>query len=88
MESVLRKARVHRNGTIFTYADDIDIIGRTKRDVTAAFSAFEWDSTKIPDLPVNEGKMKYMLSTSRLLRQLRNLFTLAPPLPLEMMVGL
>ena len=48
MESVLRKARVHRNGTIFqtsvqllACADDINIIGRTKRDVSAVFSAIE-----------------------------------------------
>ena len=48
MDSVLGKAGVHRNGTIFrksvqvlAYADDIDIIGRTKWDVTAAFSAIE-----------------------------------------------
>ena len=27
------------------YGDDIDIIGRTKRDVTAAFSAIEQEST-------------------------------------------
>ena len=46
MESVMKKAGIHRNGTIFqksghllAYADYIDIIGRTKRDVTAAFSA-------------------------------------------------
>ena len=70
MESVLRKAGVHRNGTIFyksvqllAYADDIDIIGRTMRDVTAAFSAIERESAKM-GLAVNEGKTKYMLSTS------------------------
>ena len=49
MESVLRKARVHRNGIIFqksvqllAYADNIDIIGCSKPDVTAAFSGIEW----------------------------------------------
>ena len=70
MESALRKAAVHRNGTIFyksvqllAYADDIDIIGRTMREVTAAFSAIERESAKM-DLAINEGKMKYMLSTS------------------------
>ena len=70
MESVLRKTGVHRNGTIFQknvhlleYADDSDIIGRTKRDVTAAFSAIERKSTKM-GLAVNEGKTKYMLATS------------------------
>ena len=42
-----------RNATIFkkivrllAYADDVDIIGRTKRDLTVAFSAIERDSTK------------------------------------------
>ena len=71
MESVLRKAEAHRSGTIFqksvqlvAYADDIDIIGRTKRNVTAAFSAIERESTKI-GLAVNEGKTQYMFSTSR-----------------------
>ena len=46
MESALRKAGVYHNGTIFqnsvqllAYADDIDIIGHTKRDATAVFSA-------------------------------------------------
>ena len=53
MENVLRKVEVHRNGTIkkypevFAYADDIDIIGRSKRDVTADFSAIERESTKM-----------------------------------------
>ena len=54
MESVPRKAGVHRNGTIIqksvqllAYADNIDIIGCTKLDVTAAFSAIEWESTKM-----------------------------------------
>ena len=61
----------HRSGTIFqksvqllAYAVDIDIIRHTKRDVTAAFSAIERESTKM-GLAVNEGKTKYMLSTSR-----------------------
>ena len=37
------------------YGDDIDILGCTKRDVTAAFKAIQRESTKM-DLPVNEGK--------------------------------
>ena len=65
LESVLRKAELHRNGTIFyksvqllAYADDIDITGRTMRDVSAAFSANERESAK-KGLAVNEGKTKY-----------------------------
>ena len=68
---VLRKAGVHRNGTIFqksvqllAYADDNDIIGRTKRALTDAFSAIERESTKM-GLAVNEDKTEYMLSTNR-----------------------
>ena len=49
---------------MLAYADGIDITGRTKRDVIAAFSAIERQSTKM-GLAVNEGKTKYMLSTSR-----------------------
>ena len=67
MENVLRKAEVHRNITIFqksvqllAYANDSDIIGRTKRDVTTAFNAIKRKSTKM-DLAVNEDKTKYML---------------------------
>ena len=58
---------MHRNGTIFyksvqfrAYACDIDIIGRTMRDVTAAFSAIEQESVKM-GLAVNEVKTKYRL---------------------------
>ena len=67
---MLWKAGVHRKGTIFyksvqllAYADDIDIIVRTMREVTTAFSAIERKSAKL-GLAVNEGKTKYMLSTS------------------------
>ena len=81
MESVLRKVGVHRSGTIFqksvqllAYAHDIDIIGRTKRDVTATYGAIERDSTKI-SLAVNEGKTKYMFSTSRDVRRIESRIT-------------
>ena len=70
MEIVLhRKVGEHRNGTIFyksiqlhAYAKDINIIGRTMRNV-AAFCAIARESAKIC-LAVNEGKTKYMPSTS------------------------
>ena len=54
MDSVLRKAGVYRNGTIFkksvqllAYAGDIDIIGCIKLDVIAASSASERESTNL-----------------------------------------
>ena len=60
MESILRKPGVHRNGTIFqksvlllANANGIDIIRRTKRDETAAFSTIEREFTKM-GLAVNE----------------------------------
>ena len=56
------RRKVHRNGTIFqksiqmlAYADDIYIIGYTKRYVTATFSAIERESAKM-GLAVNEDK--------------------------------
>ena len=97
MESVLRKAGVLRNRTIFyksvqllAYADDIDIICRTMQYVSAAFSGIERQSAKV-GLAFNEGKTKYMLSTSGdvprrsrltaiISRLSRSLYTLAPPL--------
>ena len=70
------KTGVHRSGTIFqtsvqllVYADDIDIIGSTKRDVNAAFCAIERDCTKM-GLAVNKGKTKYMFSTGRDVRRI------------------
>ena len=78
---VLRKAGVHRNDTIFqksvqllAYADDTDIIGRTKRDITAALSAIEREFTKM-GLAINEGKIKYMLSTRRDVRRIDSQIT-------------
>ena len=75
------KAEVHCNDTIFqksvqllAYTDDIDIIGCTKRDVTAAFSAIEWESAKM-GLTVNENKTKYMFSTSRDVRRIDSQIT-------------
>ncbi|XP_051864248.1 uncharacterized protein LOC127566265 [Drosophila albomicans] len=71
---LIRLCRMTLSSTIssvklLAYADDIDIIGRSKRDVTAAFSAIEKESAKV-GLAVNEGKTKYMLSTSREARRL------------------
>ena len=81
MESVIGKAGVHRNGTIFyksvqllAYADDIVIIGSTMRNVTAAFSAIEGKSAKM-GLAVNDGKTKYMLTTSGVVPRLGSQIT-------------
>ncbi|XP_043064519.1 uncharacterized protein LOC122320475 [Drosophila ficusphila] len=84
MESIIRKAGVHRTGTILTnrcvqllaYADDIDIIGRTKRDVTAAFGAIEKESAKV-GLAVNMEKTKFMVCSSRESRRLDSQLTAA-----------
>ena len=53
---------------LLAYSNDINIIGRTKRDIIAAFSAIEWESIKMC-MAVHEGKTKYMLSTSRDVRR-------------------
>ena len=72
---------MHHNGTIFrktvqllAYTNEIDIIGRSKRDITAAFSAIERESTEMGPA-VKEGKTKYMLSTSRDLRPIDSQIT-------------
>lgn len=65
MVSVLRKAGVHCNTTIFSknvqlleYAEDIE---HTKWNTTGAFSVTERNSTDI-GLELNEGKIKHILS--------------------------
>ena len=54
----------HKRVQLLAYTVTIDIIGRTRRDVTAAFSAIERESTK-RGLAVKKGKTKCMLSRSR-----------------------
>ena len=44
---------------LLAYADNIDIIGCTEQDVTAAFSTVEREYIKM-DLAVNEGKRKHV----------------------------
>lgn len=72
LEKIVRTAgaRVNR-GTIFNkstqllaYADDIDIVGRSHRDVTAAFVKIDEAAGKM-GLKVNENKTKYMLSSKK-----------------------
>ena len=46
------------------YDDDVDIIGRNKREVSAAFSRFVEEAQKV-GLAVNEDKTKYLVSTTK-----------------------
>ena len=62
-ECIARALFFKKSVQLLAYADDIDIIGRTKRDVTATFSATEQESTKM-GLAVNEVKTQYILSTN------------------------
>ena len=64
-EPLFSKKSVH----LCSYVDDIDIIGRAKRDVTPAFSIIVRESIKL-GRAVNEDKTKYMLSTSRDMRHI------------------
>jgi len=71
MEKIIYAAGLRHNGTIFyksvmplAYADDIDIIGRSKREVSSAFSKFVKEAEKM-GLAVNEDKTKYLASTVR-----------------------
>lgn len=71
LEGIVKNSNVNTRGTIFqksvqllAYADDIDIIGRTQRDVNGAFVSVQAEAEKM-GLAVNEGKTKYMLSTRK-----------------------
>ena len=71
LEKVIPDADMNRTGTIYTkqhmllaYADDIDIMGRTLRAVTAAFEKVEKESAKV-GLAVNGDKTMLMVSTNR-----------------------
>ena len=46
------------------YADDVDIIGRSDREVADTFSKFAEEARSI-GLAVNESKTKYLLSTAK-----------------------
>ena len=86
---------------LLAYADDIVIVRRAKRDVTAAFNGIEWEPIKM-DLAVNAAKQCKFYRQAKscaivilglrpitiLLIQPRNLFTLTPPLPPKMSVSL
>jgi hypothetical protein len=71
MEKIICAAGLRHNGTIYyksvmplAYADDVDIIGRNKREVSAAFTRFVEEAHKV-GLAVNEDKTKYLVSTSK-----------------------
>lgn len=59
-----RNTILQRSTQILAYADDIDIIGRTKKDVVEAFTALETAARDI-GLAVNEEKTKFLVVSSR-----------------------
>ena len=70
MERIICAAGLRHTGTIFyksvmplAYADDIDIIGRSEREVAVAFFKFAEEVRSI-GLAVNESKTKYLLSST------------------------
>ena len=78
MEKIIRAADLRRSGTIFyksvmllAYADDIDIIGQSTREVSAAFSRLEKESSRM-GLAVNTDKTKYLVSTNKQSQRLGN----------------
>ena len=49
---------------LLAYADDVDIFGRSIREVEAAFAKFAEEARSI-GLAVNESKAKLLLSTAK-----------------------
>jgi hypothetical protein len=68
LEVIVRRANLQTTGTIYnketqllTYADDIDIVGRSQSAVRNAYLALEGKAAKV-GLKINEQKTKYMIA--------------------------
>jgi hypothetical protein len=68
LEVIVRRANLQTTGTIYNketqllaYADDIDIVGRSKSVVRNAYFALEGEAAKV-GLKINEQKTKYMIA--------------------------
>lgn len=66
----VKGSRVDTSGTIYSkssmllaYADDIDVVGRTSRQVKDTFAALKGSAARI-GLSVNVSKTKFMVATS------------------------
>ena len=66
LEKIIRDSKINTRSTIFSksvqiiaYADDIDIIARTQKDLKDAFLALEREAQKM-HLSINQSKTKYM----------------------------
>lgn len=71
LELIMQVANINTSHTIYNksnqilgYADDLDLIGRTKEDVEESFTSIEAAANSI-GLKVNEGKTKYMLTSTK-----------------------
>ena len=69
LEMIIRAANINTTNIIFnksnqilSYADDIDLIGRTTTNIRTAFEGLE-NEAKSRGLYVNGDKTKYMLSS-------------------------
>ena len=71
LEKVVREAGIQTRGTIFyksvqilAFADDVDIIARSERDLIKSFRALR-DAAGTMGLKINENKTKYMIVNSK-----------------------
>ena len=71
LEKAVRDSELNTSGTVLqrtvqllAFADDIDIIGRTKRAVVEAFVRLESAAKKM-GLAINEDKTKFMIATNK-----------------------
>jgi hypothetical protein len=70
-EKVIRDSDIERRGIIYyksvqvlAYADDLDVIGRSERDIKEAFIKLDNEAQKM-NLNINEEKTKYMEITAK-----------------------